>query len=271
MTAADSSASDRSPPAASRDDDVAPPGDVLPVYGQSGTVAGHVAAAEWATRAAAVTLTLADGRHVFIERGKLRDAGGGRLVFGDGHAPEAAPAAPVSPRPKSAAEPPPAPPAPRRQSPATPRLTAGDAAAELEDGHVLTLGQTATFPVVEEQPDVHKRRVERAVVRVHRHVRERQKQIDVPLMSEEVKVERVPADRLVDAMEPPRTEGDVTVIPVYEEVLVVQRKFRVREEIRLTRVQTQRPSHHTVTLRRHEVEIERVAITDGGAKTPHSR
>ena len=64
-------------------------------------------------------------------------------------------------------------------------------------------------------------------------------------------------------MEPPRTEGDVTIIPVYEEVLVVQRKFRVREEIRLTRVRTQRPSTHTVTLRRHEVEVERVAI-DGG-------
>ena len=252
MTAADSPDPDLSSPAHARGDDA------LPVYGQSGTVAGHVSAAEWATRGASVvTLTLADGRHVFVERGKLRDAGGGRLVFGDGHAPAAADPAPRQTEPAVP------PPAPRRESPATPRLTAGDKTAELRDGHVLALGQTATFPVIEEQPDVRKRRVDRAVVRVHRHVREQQKQIDVPLMSEEIKVERVPADRVVDEMEPPRTEGDVTIIPVYEEVLVVQRKYRVREEIRLTRVQTQRPSHHTVTLRRHEVEIERVAIPDG--------
>ena len=220
-------------------------GDVVAVHGHNGALAGYVSAAEWAGRGAVVTLTLADGRHVFVERDRLEAADGGRLSFG--HVPAATPAAIPAPAV-----------APQAAVSTAIRYEGRDRPA---DG-TLAEGERAVIPVVEEQAVVQKRSVKRAVVRVHRHVREQEKKIDVPLTVEEVRVERVPSDRVVDEMEPPRNEGDTTIIPVYEEVLVVQRKFRVKEEIHLTRVRTQRPSTHTVTLRRHEVEVERVALPE---------
>lgn len=81
---------------------------------------------------------------------------------------------------------------------------------------------------------------------------------------ETVDVERVPVGRVVETVESPRQDGDVTVVPVYEEVLVVQKKLVLREELRLTtrREPIEGPSH--VTLRRQRVEVERLPPSDAG-------
>lgn len=82
--------------------------------------------------------------------------------------------------------------------------------------------------------------------------------VDADGWREAVTVERVAVDREVDAVEPPREEGDVTVIPVYEEVLVVQKKLVLREEVRLTRRREPVPGPDRVELRRQRVEVERL-------------
>jgi stress response protein YsnF len=60
----------------------------------------------------------------------------------------------------------------------------------------------------------------------------------------------------VDVAPEPRQEGDTWIIPVIEEVLVVEKRLVVKEEIRLTRhrVTSQIPVSDTV--RRQVVEIE---------------
>ena len=82
----------------------------------------------------------------------------------------------------------------------------------------------------------------------------------MPLRRETVNIERVSVNRVVDTIAPPRTEGDVTIVPVYEEVLVVAKQLVLKEELRITR----RSSTHvcelkSFTLRREEIEIARTS------------
>jgi hypothetical protein len=73
-----------------------------------------------------------------------------------------------------------------------------------------------------------------------------------PLFVEDVQVERVPVNRMLDGPVDSRQEGDVTILPVVEEVFTVQRRLLLKEEIRITR-------------RRTEVrQPRRVVVSDGG-------
>jgi stress response protein YsnF len=55
-----------------------------------------------------------------------------------------------------------------------------------------------------------------------------------------------------------RSEGNTLIIPLLEEVLVVEKRLLLKEELHLTkqRVETHQPQR--VTLRREEAAIERV-------------
>jgi hypothetical protein len=62
--------------------------------------------------------------------------------------------------------------------------------------------------------------------------------VDEPLFVEDVSVERVPINRIIDGPMDTRREGDVTIIPVIEEVFTVQKRLMLREEVRVTRKRT---------------------------------
>jgi uncharacterized protein (TIGR02271 family) len=115
----------------------------------------------------------------------------------------------------------------------------------------------ATLPLVEEQLSVEKRKVETGRVRISTVVDERQEWVRENLVREEVSIERLRVDRVVD--EPPqiRQDGDVLIIPLVEEVLVVEKKLMLREELR---VRTQRHTdkiEQPVTLKSTRAVIER--------------
>ena len=63
--------------------------------------------------------------------------------------------------------------------------------------------------------------------------------IDEPLFLEDVGVERVSINRIVDEHPETWQDGDTTVIPVVEEVLVVQKRLLLKEEIRITKRRTE--------------------------------
>ena len=104
-------------------------------------------------------------------------------------------------------------------------------------------------------------------VRVTKRVEQHEETIDEPLLRERVEVERVPIGREIDGPVEVRQEGDVTILPVYEEVLVVEKRLMLKEElhIRKERQQTHEPQH--VTLRREEIEVERIEGEEGKAGT----
>ena len=87
------------------------------------------------------------------------------------------------------------------------------------------------IPVFEEELSVAKRVVETGRVRVSRVTHDHQQMVDELLQHETVEVDRIPIGRQVEAMPPVRTEGDVTIIPVVEEVLKVERHLILKEEV----------------------------------------
>jgi len=116
------------------------------------------------------------------------------------------------------------------------------------------------IPVVEEQLIVGTRIVETGRgVRIHKTVSEQPVTIDERLARDEVAIEHVPVDRIVALEEAPvtRYEGDTLVVPVVEEVLVVERRLRIKEELRITRIRHEERYQDTVSLKAEQVEIER--------------
>lgn len=112
-------------------------------------------------------------------------------------------------------------------------------------------------PVTEERAEVAKRRVETGRVRVLKTVSERSEVVDLPLAREQVDVERVAVNRVVDGPVPTRREGDTLIVPVLEEVLVVEKRLMLREEVRITTRVTETRDPQEVDLRREEVVVER--------------
>lgn len=118
-------------------------------------------------------------------------------------------------------------------------------------------GREAVIPVVEESVSISKREHETGRVVVHVTPHLRQEQVDVELAEEHVEIERVPVNEFVPGPVSVRQEGDVTVVPVVEEVLVVEKRLILREEIRLTRRRQTRRHVEQVTLRAEEVRVLR--------------
>lgn len=117
------------------------------------------------------------------------------------------------------------------------------------------------IPLVQEELDVQRRKVETGKVQIKINVHEREELIDEPLLREEVKVEQVPVHRLVDSPPAVRQEGEVTIIPLVEEVLVVEKRLMLREEVRVLKTVSEVREPQRVTLR-----SEQAAVTRTGTK-----
>lgn len=86
----------------------------------------------------------------------------------------------------------------------------------------------------------------------------RKRIIDAAVSAEEVVIERLPINALVEGEAPQvREEDGVVIIPVLEEVLVIEKRLLLREEVRLSKRVTSSNVPQTVVLRQETVEIER--------------
>ena len=94
--------------------------------------------------------------------------------------------------------------------------------------------EVEVIPIVEERLTTSKVKVETGRVRVRTVVDERQEVVRGQLRRGTVDVRRVPIN--MEISEPPqvRKEGDTTIIPVFEEVLVTQKKLMLIEELHVT-------------------------------------
>ena len=117
-------------------------------------------------------------------------------------------------------------------------------------------------PVVVEELEVQKRVVETGKVRITKVVHERETTVDEPLWHDTVAITRVPIQRVVEGPVPVREENGTTIISVVEEVLVVAKRWMLREEIhiRQQRIETHQPQR--ITLRSEDVQVERVPHAD---------
>jgi len=114
------------------------------------------------------------------------------------------------------------------------------------------------IPLHAEELSVSKERVETGRVHVGTVTRTHQELVDEELARDRVEIERVACDTPIDAVPPVRQEGDVTIVPVVEEVLVVQRRLMLKEEIHIRHVHSTERHRENVTLRRQEAVISRI-------------
>ena len=114
------------------------------------------------------------------------------------------------------------------------------------------------IPLHAEELSVSKERVETGRVHVGTVTRTHDELVDEELANERVEIERIPLNKPIDAVPAVRQEGDVTIVPVVEEVLVTKRSLFLKEEIHIRRIHTTERHRETVTLRRQEAVISRL-------------
>lgn len=129
----------------------------------------------------------------------------------------------------------------------------------------LEPGTSATFYEIDERLRVDRLERETGRVQVHVRTETRQEPVEASTWRDTVEVERIPVGQVVDTVAAPRTEGDATVIPVYEEVLVVEKRLLLREEVWLRTRREATPVAQTVTLRRQTVDVERLPGADSNS------
>lgn len=120
------------------------------------------------------------------------------------------------------------------------------------------------IPLLAEELSVTKRQIVTGRVEVATICREREELVDELLRSEQVEIERTPIGKPVEQAPEIREEGDTLIIPVVEEVLVVERRLRLKEEVRVRRVQGAERHQERVNVRRQDVVVTRhpVAMED---------
>ena len=139
-------------------------------------------------------------------------------------------------------------------------------------------GETV-LPLLAEEVAVSKQVVETGRVQVARVTHERDQLIDELLARQTAEIERVPIGRHVDTMPAVREEGDTVVIPIVEEVLIVERRLFLKEEVRVRRVSSTERHQESVTLRHHEAVVTRLPVeppaageaTETGARVEQSK
>jgi uncharacterized protein (TIGR02271 family) len=113
------------------------------------------------------------------------------------------------------------------------------------------------IPLPVEEVSVSRREIKQANVQIALNTRTREQLIDEELTHVRVEIERFSIDQTVEAVPPIRQEGDITIIPVVEEVVIVERRLVLKEEVRVRRVSTKEQHQETVVLRQQEAVVTR--------------
>jgi uncharacterized protein (TIGR02271 family) len=118
------------------------------------------------------------------------------------------------------------------------------------------------IPVVHEELEVGRRRVDTGAVRITRALDEREVLIDEPVLREQLDIRRVPIGRHVEGPMEARYEGDVLVIPLVEEEIVISSRWVLREEVYVSRRTVEERHEEIVTLRSTDVVVDREPRSD---------
>lgn len=125
------------------------------------------------------------------------------------------------------------------------------------------LPEPDTLRLVEEVAHLDRREVQTGRVRVSTHTKTVEEVAHAELHGEAVEVTRVPVNRPVTGVPPTmRQEGDVTIVPVFEEVLVVETRLVLKEELHIRKRATVEVVEVPVTLRQQRAIVERLEAGD---------
>jgi uncharacterized protein (TIGR02271 family) len=117
----------------------------------------------------------------------------------------------------------------------------------------------AAIPLVQEQLAIDKRAVETGRVRIRTVVDEKLVRVAEELERDDVTIERVAINREVTEPPQPREEDGVLIVPILEEVVVVEKRLMLKEELHVHRNRKRERVEEAVRLKSMRAEVERVA------------
>lgn len=115
----------------------------------------------------------------------------------------------------------------------------------------------SSLALVEERLIVGKVENRTGAVKVSTQVETREEVVREALRSENVRIERVEIGREVSEIPKIRQEGEVVIYPVVEEILVVEKRLILKEELRISYEITTQEVDRSVTLRTVHADVER--------------
>ena len=118
-------------------------------------------------------------------------------------------------------------------------------------------GNDLRIPLAAEAAVVSKEAIETGRVKVTTHVEERQELVRAALQHDDVIVERVEINSVVQVAPEVRMDGDVLIYPVVEEILVVEKRLVLKEELRISRRTHVEHVEREVTLRSEHADVQR--------------
>ncbi len=122
-------------------------------------------------------------------------------------------------------------------SPPAPAEMSSDGPRSITDEvpHLHDPGAESVIPLLEEEVRLEKRQVTTGKVRVRTVVDVVEETVGTALREETVEITRIPVDREIDQVPHIRTENDVTIVPVVGEVIVVEKRLVLKEELHIYR------------------------------------
>lgn len=125
------------------------------------------------------------------------------------------------------------------------------------------------IPVLQEELVLDRRKVETGKgIRLNKTVSEEVWRVDDTLQQQTLDIQHIPVNAWVVGDAPTqRYEGATLVVPVLEEVLVVEKRLRLKEEIHITAKSQRQPVSERVVLRKEQVSVER--FDDSAAADDH--
>jgi uncharacterized protein (TIGR02271 family) len=113
-------------------------------------------------------------------------------------------------------------------------------------------------PLHSEEVSIAKKRVVTGQVKIGTITKESEQLVEEILEHDHVEVGRTVIGKQVDKAPVVREEGDTLIIPILEEILIVERRLLLKEEVRVRRVREKQPYQERVVVRKQEAVITRL-------------
>ena len=128
----------------------------------------------------------------------------------------------------------------------------------IDDNNNNDSNSPLTINIIEEQLHLDKKLVEKAKIEITKKIIEKNETASINLFSEDVEIKKVPVNTYVTETPVVRHEGNVIIIPVVKEVMVIEKKLLLVEEVHITKHTTTKEHTETVGLKKQEVTVNRI-------------
>jgi uncharacterized protein (TIGR02271 family) len=115
--------------------------------------------------------------------------------------------------------------------------------------------QDFVIPVLKEEVVVDKETVERGGVIIEKKTETEEISLDMPLLSEEIDIVRIPVNQYIDSYPETKNDGNELIVPVVKEVII--KKLLLVEEIHITKKQKAETRNQKVKIKKDKVIITR--------------